>query len=168
MTSIGSPIDHPRLFIVVVSVIPLLSSYVTTVLVRWLATRQGAIIDTSKYHLCLIILCIYLIMAISGGSIFHFTNGIPSGIGFSGVVAFLFGIYVITAVLGIVLFNSFLLANLDGGFEGNNESRTPPIFSSPKSLKFFIESDLVLLTFYTICIPSFFVFGIIIASRYSL
>jgi hypothetical protein len=163
--AIGSPIKYPRLSLVVVSIIPLLSSYITAVLVQWMAERRELSIDLSKYISAVIILSIYVIMAFLGGVLLEVSGGIPPGIGFGWTVIFLIGIYGSPTILGSILFDSFLLSNLDTDNGGANSGFALMKDSQSRVLDFLAKADLLFVALNIVSLPSFFISSIIVHSR---
>ena len=163
--AIGSPIKYPRLSLVVVSIIPLLSSYITAVLVQWMAERRELTVDLSKYISAVVILSIYVIMAFLGGVLLEVSGGIPLDIGAGWTVIFLIGIYGGPTILGSILFNSFLFSNLDTD-SGSVNSRFGLMKDSQSGvLDFLAEADLLFVALNIASLPSFIIFSIIIHSR---
>lgn len=163
--AIGSPIKYPRLTIVVVSAIPLLSSYITAVLVRWVADRRELTIYLSKSTSSIVILSIYTIMAVFGGVLLELANGIPPGIGVSWTVAFLIGVYIGPAVLGILLFDRFLSSKTGvDDVDENSDSSLSEATGQDIVLNFRIRTNILFVVGNVVTLPSFFVFGIIVAS----
>jgi len=163
--AIGSPIKYPRLSFVVVSIIPLLSSYITAVLVQWMAKRRELTIDLSKYISTVAILSTYVIMAFLGGILLEVSGGIPPSVGFGGIVIFLIGIYGTPTILGSILFGSFLLSNLDTDNGGAGSGFGLMKDSQSRALDFLAKADLLFVALNIVSLPSFFIFSIIVHSR---
>lgn len=159
--AIEAPIDNPRLFVLGASVIPLLGSYITAVLVRWLATRRGFTVDVSKYLLSGVVLSLHVIIASSGGVLLEIVGGIPSGIGIGWTIAFLVGIYVGPMTLGLLLFDIYLLSHLDIGDAIHSNERS--LLSTVKQdgiLIVIVGSNLLLFGIHILTLPSFFIFSV--------
>jgi len=157
------PIDAPRLFVLGVSVVPVVCSYATAVVVRWFATRGGFRIDTPKYAFPGVVLALYVIAGSAAGVVLGATGGVPSGLVLGRTIAFSVTISSVPIALGALFFTLYLLSTLEASetTQGGGSSATSPV-SSGGLLTVLAASNASFLLTFALSAPSLLVFGLLV------